>query len=113
MKTLFRNADILLFENGIYNVIKNAYLAVDGDRIAYIGKDMPDGKFDTVKDMTGKLLMSGLYNCHNHCPMVLLRGVGSDLPLNEWLCDNFFNYGRTAEIKDRVTHLSNHILQFQ
>lgn len=97
MKTLFRNADILLFENGIYNVIKNAYLAVDGDRIAYIGKDMPDGKFDTVKDMTGKLLMSGLYNCHNHCPMVLLRGVGSDLPLNEWLFNKVF------PIEDKLT----------
>ncbi|MBR0349170.1 MAG: amidohydrolase [Clostridia bacterium] len=97
MKTLFRNADILLFENGIYNVIKNAYLAVDGDRISYIGKDMPDGKFDTIKDMTGKLLMSGLYNCHNHCPMVLLRGVGSDLPLNEWLFDKVF------PIEDKLT----------
>ena len=97
MKTLFRNADILLFENGIYNVIKNAYLAVDGDRIAYIGKDMPDGKFDTIKDMTGKLLMSGLYNCHNHCPMVLLRGVGSDLPLNEWLFNKVF------PIEDKLT----------
>lgn len=97
MKTLFRNADILLFENGIYNVIKNAYLAVDGDRISYIGKDMPDGKFDTVKDMTGKLLMSGLYNCHNHCPMVLLRGVGSDLPLNEWLFNKVF------PIEDKLT----------
>lgn len=97
MKTLFRNADILLFENGIYNVIKNAYLAVGGDRIAYIGKDMPDGKFDTIKDMTGKLLMSGLYNCHNHCPMVLLRGVGSDLPLNEWLFNKVF------PIEDKLT----------
>lgn len=97
MKTLFRNADILLFENGIYNVIKNAYLAVDGDRITCIGKDMPDGKFDTVKDMTGKLLMSGLYNCHNHCPMVLLRGVGSDLPLNEWLFNKVF------PIEDKLT----------
>lgn len=97
MKTLFRNADILLFENGIYNVIKNACLAVDGDRIAYIGKDIPDGKFDTVKDMTGKLLMSGLYNCHNHCPMVLLRGVGSDLPLNEWLFNKVF------PIEDKLT----------
>ena len=97
MKTLFKNADILLFENGIYNVIKNAYLAVDGDRIAYIGKDMPDGDYDTVKDMTGKLLMSGLYNCHNHCPMVLLRGVGSDLPLNEWLFNKVF------QIEDKLT----------
>lgn len=30
-----------------------------------------------------------------------------------YIGDNFFNYGRTAEIKDRVTHLSNYILQFQ
>ncbi len=97
MKTLFKNADILLFENGIYSVIKNAYLAVDGDIISYIGKDLPDGEFDTTKDMTGKLLMSGLYNCHNHCPMVLLRGVGSDLPLNEWLFNKVF------PIEDKLT----------
>lgn len=97
MKTLFRNADILLFENGIYNVLKGAFLAVDDDRISYIGKDKPEGKFDSVKDMTGKLLMSGFYNCHNHCPMVLLRGVGSDLPLNEWLFNKVF------PIEDKLT----------
>lgn len=97
MKTLFKNADILLFENGIYNVLKGAFLAVDGDRISYIGKTEPDGKFDSVRDMTGRLLMSGFYNCHNHCPMVLLRGVGSDLPLNEWLFDKVF------PIEDKLT----------
>lgn len=97
MKTLFRNADILLFENGIYSVLKGAYLAVDGDRISYIGKIEPDERFDSVKDMTGKLLMSGFYNCHNHCPMVLLRGVGSDLPLNEWLFNKVF------PIEDKLT----------
>lgn len=97
MKTLFKNADILIFENGIYSVIKNAYLAVNGDKIAYIGKELPDGEFDITKDMTGKLLMSGFYNCHNHCPMVLLRGVGSDLPLNEWLFNKVF------PIEDKLT----------
>lgn len=97
MKTLFKNADILVFENGIYSVIKNAYLAVNGDKISYIGKDFPDGKFDITKDMAGKLLMSGFYNCHNHCPMVLLRGVGSDLPLNEWLFNKVF------PIEDKLT----------
>lgn len=97
MKTLFKNADILIFENGIYSVIKNTYLAVDRDKISYIGKDFPDGKFDITKDMTGKLLMSGFYNCHNHCPMVLLRGVGSDLPLNEWLFNKVF------PIEDKLT----------
>ncbi|MBQ8575304.1 MAG: amidohydrolase [Clostridia bacterium] len=97
MKTLFKNADILLYENGIYNVLQNAYLAVDGDKISYIGKDEPKESFDTVKDMSDKLMMSGFYNCHNHCPMVLLRGVGSDLPLNEWLFDKVF------PIEDKLT----------
>ena len=97
MKTLFKNADLLLLENGIYNVIKSAYLAVDGEKISYIGKNKPDEKFDLIKDMTGKLLMSGFYNCHNHCPMVLLRGVGSDLPLNEWLFNKVF------PIEDKLT----------
>lgn len=97
MKTLFKNADILLYENGIYNVLKNAFLSVDGDKISYIGNNQPAGEFDEIKDMSGKLLMSGFYNCHNHCPMVLLRGVGSDLPLNEWLFNKVF------PIEDKLT----------
>ncbi len=97
IKTLFKNADILVYENGIYKVIKNAFLTVDGAEIAYLGTDEPCGEFDTVKDMAGTLLMSGFYNCHNHCPMVLLRGVGSDLPLNEWLFDKVF------PIEDKLT----------
>ncbi len=97
IKALFKNADILVYENGIYKVIKNAFLTVDGAEIAYLGTDEPCGEFDTVKDMAGKLLMSGFYNCHNHCPMVLLRGVGSDLPLNEWLFDKVF------PIEDKLT----------
>ena len=40
--------------------------------------------------MEHKLLMPGLINCHNHSPMVLLRGVGSGLPLREWLFDKVF-----------------------
>ena len=46
--------------------------------------------------MEHKLLMPGLINCHNHSPMVLLRGVGSGLPLREWLFDKVFS------IEDRL-----------
>ena len=46
-----------------------------------------DRAYDEERDMTGKLLMPGLVNCHCHAAMTLLRGVGSDLPLNEWLFD--------------------------
>lgn len=96
MKILFKNADILV-RNGNFNVIENAYLAVDGGTIGYIGTDEPKDNFDEIKDMSGKLLMPGLINCHNHCPMVLLRGIGSDLPLQQWLFDTVF------PIEDKLT----------
>lgn len=96
MKILFKNADILV-RNGDFSVIEGAYLAVDGNTISYIGTDEPKDNFDEIKDMSGKLLMPGLINCHNHCPMVLLRGIGSDLPLQQWLFDTVF------PIEDKLT----------
>lgn len=96
MKILFKNADILLKKDS-FTVLENSFLAVENDRIGYIGSEKPEGDFDEIKDMSGKLLMPGLINCHNHSPMVLLRGVGSDLPLQQWLFDTVF------PIEDRLT----------
>ncbi len=47
--------------------------------------------------MTGKLLMPGLINCHCHAAMVLLRGVGSDLPLDKWL------FEKMVPVENRLT----------
>lgn len=96
MKILFKNADILVRDEN-FSVLSNAFLAVDGDKISYIGTEKPTGEFDEIKDMSGKILMPGLINCHNHCPMVLLRGIGSDLPLQQWLFDTVF------PIEDKLT----------
>ena len=91
MKTLFTNATVLsLTEAGEWNVLKNACLAVDGDRISYIGAARPQGTFDRTLDYTNKLLMPGLINTHCHAPMTLLRGLGSDKPLHVWLFDYMF-----------------------
>lgn len=97
MKTLFKNCDIITRKEGTFSVLKNGYLAVDGDTVSYIGEARPECIFDVEKDMSGSLLMPGIINCHNHCPMVLLRGVGSDLSLQKWLFDTVF------PIEDRMT----------
>ncbi|MDD6275522.1 MAG: amidohydrolase [Clostridia bacterium] len=97
MKILFTNADLLLYKDSKYEIAENYYIGIDGDKIDYIGSEAPSAEYDCRKDMTGKLLMPGLINCHCHCPMVLLRGVGSDLPLNNWLFDTVF------PIEDRLT----------
>lgn len=97
MKTLFTDARIINFIDGKLNVIKNGFLAVDGEYITYVGEDIPQGAFDCVKNMKGNILMPGLYNCHTHSPMTLLRGVGGDLPLDKWLFEKVF------PIEDKLT----------
>lgn len=36
-------------------------------------------------NLSGKLLLPGLINCHGHAAMTLLRGYADDLPLDTWL----------------------------
>ena len=90
MKTLFKNCDIVTTTDSGFEVIRNGFCGVDGAYIRYLGTDMPAEKYDIIKDMTGRVLYPGLINAHNHAAMTLLRGIGSDLPLKEWLYDNMF-----------------------
>ena len=86
MSTLFENAAIVLEDR----IIKCGYLGVKENKISYIGEERPSEKYDIVKNMTGHLLMAGMYNLHTHSPMTLLRGMGSDLPLDRWLNEAIF-----------------------
>jgi 5-methylthioadenosine/S-adenosylhomocysteine deaminase len=86
MKILLKHADILAGETWI----RGGYLAVDGPVITAVSDRRPEGYFDCEKDMSGKLLLPGLVNTHTHAAMTLLRGVGTDLPLQEWLFDHVF-----------------------
>ena len=97
MKLLLKNCDILATENGQFRYFKNAFLGIDGDTIDYIGQDAPKASYDQEKDMKGRMLAPGLINCHGHTAMTLLRGIGSDLPLQEWLFD------KMMPIEDKLT----------
>lgn len=85
MSILFKNAKIITTENDKLKVLKGSFLGVDGKVIDYIGTQAPKKEYNQVIDMYDKLLMPGLINGHAHTAMNLLKGVGSDLPLQEWL----------------------------
>ena len=97
MKLLLKRCAILASENGGYRYIPEGFLGVDGGVIDYIGAERPQAPYDQEKDLAGRLLLPGLINCHGHSPMVLLRGVGSDLSLQEWL------FGKIMPIEDKLT----------
>mgnify|MGYP000319092980 CR=1 FL=1 len=85
MRTLLKGADILLRKENGYETLHGAYLGVDEAKIDYIGEEKPEKAYDLEKDMSGRLLAPGLINCHSHIAMTLMRGIGSGLPLQDWL----------------------------
>ena len=90
MSLLLEHADLLLRDETGYRTVHDGYLGICANRINYIGETAPDAPYERRKNMHGRLLMPGLINCHSHIPMVLMRGVGSGLPLHEWLFDTIF-----------------------
>lgn len=86
---IFKNISIL---NKDFEVEDNMYVAVGGDKIEYIGKEMPESFSGEEYDGRGKLLMPGFYNSHGHSPMSLMRGYGENLALQDWLNKKIFPF---------------------
>lgn len=86
---LFKNI-MLLDEN--LQARENQYVGILGEKIAYIGEEMPGEDFGEVYEGKGKLLMSGFFNAHAHTPMTLLRGYGENMALADWLNQRIFPF---------------------
>lgn len=99
MKTLIQNVTAVLLDEG-RTVLKNAFVAVEGSQIAYVGDVRPEGAFDEHIDGKGQVLMPGFVNCHTHIPMTLLRGYGGGHDLQSWLNDYIFP--AEARLDDRA-----------
>ncbi|MCD7757460.1 MAG: amidohydrolase [Clostridiales bacterium] len=101
MNTLFKNVTVVTM-NDNREVLKNAYVATRGDKIAAVSTEKPEGTFDRVIDGAGKVLMPGLVNAHTHVPMTLLRGYGGGHDLQTWLNDYIFP--AEARLDSRTIH---------
>ena len=88
MKTLIKNA-IIVTVNEEREVLFNGAIAIEEDRILDIGNsnDLEEKYKDAQKviDATGKVIFPGFINTHNHLFQVLLKGLGDDMALHQWL----------------------------
>ncbi|WJV49445.1 amidohydrolase [Streptomyces flavofungini] len=51
-------------------------------------------------DARGQAVLPGLINCHTHSPMVALRGIAEDLPVEEWFNDYVWPIESNLEERD-------------
>ena len=89
MSILFEHAAVLPMD-GSRAVLKDAFVAVEGERISYVGPERPAGDFGRVIDCAGRVLLPGFVNAHTHLPMTLMRGYGGGHDLQSWLHDYIF-----------------------
>lgn len=85
MRILFKNACLLDGKNAL-----QGNLLVEGDKIHSIGDLNFLPAADRIIDCRGNILMPALYNAHTHGAMTLMRGLGSDLQLQDWLTKAIF-----------------------
>lgn len=83
MDILIKNGRVLTM-NPEREIIKGGDVAIEGNQIAEVGKDLGESA-DTVIDARGKAVLPGLVNTHTHLSMTLMRGFADDLPLIKWL----------------------------
>lgn len=86
---LFRDITIL---DEDFEVREHMYVGVKDAFIKYVGDKMPEEDFGEVYDGNNRFLMPSMYNMHSHNPMVLMRGYGENLPLQNWLNDMIFPF---------------------
>jgi 5-methylthioadenosine/S-adenosylhomocysteine deaminase len=75
--------DLLVKDAFVVSLGKKLHVGVKDGKIAYLGEEEKPAK--EVLRAEGKLLFPSFANMHTHLPMTLLRGLGADLPLMDWL----------------------------
>ncbi len=86
---LFKDITIL-DEN--FEIKNHMYVGIRGDKIEYVGSQMPQEDFGEIYEGKDRLLMPGFYNAHSHSPMSLMRGYGENLTLQDWLFKKIFPF---------------------
>ncbi len=92
-------ADFILHTGWLFSaepdaeLVEDAAIAVKDQRIAAAGARREveaNWQSNTLIDLPEHLLLPGLVNAHTHSAMTLMRGMGNDLPLHEWLHELIF-----------------------
>ncbi len=86
MKTLILGGTVITMDEG-REVIKEGSILIKDERIEFVGRRSEGESFsaDRVIEARGKYILPGFINMHCHMFQVLLRTVGADMVLLDWL----------------------------
>ena len=91
---IIENANILTMDsNG--TTIENGIIGVADGSISFLGKKTPGAHYNAKEliDASGMIALPGFVNTHAHCFQSLLKGLGADRPLIDWLNSSVQPFG--------------------
>ena len=92
-KHLLKNG-IIVTVNKEREILYDGAIAIEGNKIADIGESRElEEKYkdaEKITDLGGKVLFPGFVNTHNHLFQTLLKGLGDDMVLKDWLATMTF-----------------------
>jgi len=85
---LLRNAALILtmdpsLGNGPLGLLREKDLLISGDKVEALGSNLKSS--GQTLDVTGKIVMPGFVDVHNHLWQTIIRGCGTDQDLIGWL----------------------------
>lgn len=105
-RILFRNVEVIATFDPQGRELRNAWLLVEGNRIAALGEgEPPKGEYDEIIDGRDKVMIPGMVNTHHHLYQTLFRAVpgAQDKKLFDWL---IFLYERWRGIDEEAVYVS-------
>ena len=103
MDLLFKNA-VIVTVNPEREIFYHGAMAVDQGRIVAVGDETDvlraHPTAETVMDLDGKVIFPGFINTHNHLFQTLLKGLGDDMVLSDWLSTMTFPAAQFLEPGD-------------
>ena len=81
MGLIIKNARI--YENRKLSNIKS--ILIKGNKIVKIGHNFPDEDEHKILDISGRIVIPGLIDCHTHLYQTFGRGLMDDLHITKWL----------------------------
>ena len=110
MRTLIRDARLIVTMDDARRRIAGGYVVVDGETIAEVGAGDPPPSVNPGRtiDARGKVVLPGLVNTHHHLPQTLTRNVPrvQEAPLFTWLTELYEVWrGTTADAVDAAARV--------
>ncbi|MHA2391390.1 MAG: amidohydrolase family protein [Promethearchaeota archaeon] len=107
---LLKDADFLVRDYS--KIEKKMSVVIEGNLISGIGESnvlKNEYTIDETIDMSGKVLMPGLINCHTHTAETMYRGRGHDFEFPDWM--NYLVYPVNQVMEEEEEHLFYYLAQ--